>query len=136
MAAITPTSGSQAVTQMAWQQLSFQQARRNAERAEQVARSLQAQATDAQRVAERAAGDARSISAQSVQAQAAAARARQGLAVIKSVGEMQGQLSNTVSQVIERFDVARVTAGDVPVTAAPVVNSSGQVTGTVVNTTA
>ena len=136
MAAITSTSGSQAASQMAWQQLSLQQARQNAGRAEQVARSLQEKAAEAQQVATRAREDARSLAARADQAQTAAGNARQGLAVIRSVAEMQGQLLDTVSRAGKQSDVAQVAGGGESVAAEPVVNTSGQMTGIVVNTTA
>lgn len=136
MAAITSTTGSQAASQMMWQQLSLQQARQNAERAGQVARSLQERAAEAQGVAARAEDNARSLAARADQAQTAAGRARQGLAAIRSVGEMRRQLFDTVNRVGNQSDVAQVAGGGESLTAEPVVNTSGQVTGTVVNTTA
>ncbi|MDP1606797.1 MAG: hypothetical protein Q8L93_09185 [Rhodocyclaceae bacterium] len=136
MAAITSTAGSQAASRMAWQQLSLQQARQNAGRAEQVARSLQERAAEAQQVAARARENARSLAARADQAQTAAGHARQGLAAIRSVGEMQRQLLDTVIRVSKQPDVAQVAGGSGSLTVEPVVNTSGQVTGTVVNTTA
>ncbi|MHB1360391.1 MAG: hypothetical protein ACYCWC_12510 [Rhodocyclaceae bacterium] len=136
MATITSTSGSQAASRMAWQQLSLQQARQNAGRAEQVARSLQEKAAEAQQVATRAREDARSLAARADQAQTAAGNARQGLAVIRSVAEMQGQLLDTVSRAGKQSDVTQVAGGGESVAAGPVVNTSGQVTGIMVNTTA
>lgn len=140
MAAISSTVGFQAATQAAFQQLKLQQARQNAERAEQAARSLQSQAVEAQRVADRAQEDARSLSVQSSQAQRAAGQAKQGLAMIQSVDEMKASLSSTLTQVSERQESVR--SSPAPSVSAPakesppVVNLSGQVTGTVVNTTA
>jgi hypothetical protein len=126
---------------MAWQQLRLQQARQSAERAEQTARTLQVQAQNAEREADLAEVNARSISVQSEQARIVAGRARQGLAIIKSVEEMHGQLSSTVVQATERLGLANVA--EEPeirsmenVVAAPVMNTSGQLTGTVISTTA
>lgn len=137
MVAISSTAvGAQAATQAGWQQLKLQQARQNADRAEAVAQSLAARAAEAQRVAERAQESARDLSVQSGQAQSAAGKARQGLAMLHSVGEMQTRLSNTVGQVVERQDVAPIAESMSRDTTPPVVNLSGQVTGTVVNTTA
>jgi len=136
MAAITSTAGSQAASQMAWQQLSLQQARQNADRAEQVARSLQERAAEAHQVAARAKENARSIATRADQARTAAGHARQGLAAIRSAGEMQRQLLDSVSRAGRQADVAQVAGGGESLTLEPVVNTSGQVTGTVVNTTA
>lgn len=139
MMAISSTVGMQAVTQAAFQQLKLQQARQNADRAEQIARTLQAKAADAQYVADRAQEDARSLSVQSRRAQGIAGQARQGVAMVESVGDMKTRLSGTIDQ------VGRIQAikADVPVSEstslAPsnsVINTSGQTTGTLVNTTA
>lgn len=141
MATIPPAASAQSVTQVAWQQMRLQQARQNAERAEQAARALQVQARDAEREANLAEENARAISAQSDQARAVAGRARQGLAIMKSVGEMKGQLSTTVAQTSERIGLSRAAEGEggrtvSPGLAAPVVNTAGQLTGTVISTTA
>jgi hypothetical protein len=137
-------AGAQAATQAGWQQLRLQQARRNAERAEATAQVLQARAADAQRVAERADESARSLSVQSSQAQSAAGQARQGLAMVRSVEQMQVSLSNTVSQAGERQNAPPAVQQVAPqqteavskATPPPVLNTSGQITGVVVNTTA
>jgi len=138
MAATSSIAGSQTVTQSALQELRLQQARQNAGRAEQVARSLQRQAADAQRDVDRAEASARSLAVQSEQAQNIAGRVRQGLAALRSVGEMQSRLSATVDQVSVQLGVVPVTNESAEVTSAPtpVINTSGQLTGTVVNTTA
>lgn len=141
MATISPASSAQTVTQMAWQQLRLQQARQNAERAEQAARALQVQAQNAEQVADLAEENARSVSAQSDQANAVAGRAQQGLAIIKTVEQMQGQLISKVVQVSERLGFAHPAEGRASrtvesVAVAPVMNTSGQLTGTVISTTA
>lgn len=139
MATVFSTSiGAQSATQAGWQQLRLQQARQNAQRAEQAAQALAAKAADAQRVADRADENARSLYAQSGQARSVAGQARQGLAVIKSVGEMQSSLANTVDQVSVRQQAASTdnTVEKAPATpVAPVVNTSGQMTGVMVNIT-
>lgn len=132
MAGITTGVGMSAVTQSAFQQLQLQQARQNADRAEQAARALKAQAADAQLVADRAQQDARDLSVRSGRAQTLAGLARQGVVVAEAGGAMQARLSTTLDQVITRQTAGPATA-DVP---APVMNTSGQLTGQVVNTTA
>jgi hypothetical protein len=141
MMGISSTSiGAQTATQAGWQQLRLQQARQNAERAEQAARALEARAIDAQRIAERADEDARSLFVQADQANSVAGQARQGLAMVKSVSQMQSSLSNKVSLVTQRQEVKVTVTGTVAqaprVESPPVVNTSGQITGVVVNTTA
>lgn len=136
MAGISSTGGLQAVTQTAFQQLKLQQARQNAERAEQVARSLRGEAADAQREADRAQENARSLMVRSNQAQSVAGQARQGLAMIRTVGEMQENLSNMQIRTDTVSSSTVETAAIAPAASVPVVNTSGQVTGTVVNTTA
>jgi hypothetical protein len=135
MAAVSSSSGFQAVTQAAYQQLKVQQARQNADRAEEVARALAARAGDARQVAEQAQESARVLTVQSNQAQTAAGQARQGLAAMDSAGRMQASLANTADQVVTR-SAEPVSTGVESKSVAPVVNTSGQVTGTLVNTTA
>lgn len=128
-------SGAQSAAQSGLVQLRLQQARRNAEQAEQVAQALQAQARDAQQQAGEAQENARSIAIQATQAQGVAGQARQGLAAVQTVGQLQTQLSSVVSGVTEKL---KVTTPAVPVQTStqPVINTQGQTTGTVVNTTA
>lgn len=135
MSAISSTTSTQSAAQAGLQQLKLQQAKRNAERAEQTASALQAQAADAQRVANNAQENARALSVRSAEAQSVAGQARQGLAIIRSVDQMQAQLSSTATQVVERRQSPQ-TSTTSQATKAPVVNTQGQITGTVVNTTA
>lgn len=135
MAIESSTSSIQSATQSGWQQLKLQQARRNADQAEQTARSLQAQALDAQKTADQEQENARSLTVQSDQAQSAVGRARQGLAALSSLSQMQVQLTRVADQVIEKVQNAQ-PAAPAPESSAPVVNTQGQLTGTVVNTTA
>lgn len=144
MAAISSSSvGAQSAAQAGWQQLKLQQAKQNADRAEANARALASRAAEAQSVADRAQESARNLTVQSSQAQDTAGQARQGLAMIRSVGQMQASLSNTVGQVSERMDIAapegktsEIKTSSVVATPTPVRNTSGQITGTMVNTTA
>ncbi len=141
MASVSSLSGAQSAAQSGLAQLRLQQAKRDAEQAEQTAQSLQAQARSAQQRASQAQEAARTITTQADQAQSTAGQARQGLAVIKSVSQMQTRLAGTVSQVVEKLDASAPEApvavqAASPPPATPVVNAQGQVTGTVVNTTA
>lgn len=129
--AVMSASGAQSASGGLWAQLQLQQARRNADQAEQQAAALQAQARSAQSVADSAQENARSLQVQSRQAQGDASQARLNLATQNSVGEVQSQLGNL------RTQIADVLQSDIlSTTAAPVVNTSGQQTGTLVNVTA
>lgn len=136
MAAVSSASGPQSVTQTAFRQLKLQQARQNADRAEQVARNLQAEAAKAQLEADRAQENARSLSVRSSQAQGEAGRARQGLAMIRSVNDMQEGLTTILNRVASSSSGDMVSDSTASMQAAPVINTSGQVTGTVINTVA
>lgn len=136
MSAISSTTSAQSAAQAVWQQLKLQQAQRNAERAEQTAHALQAQAANAQQVASDAQQNAQVLSTRSNEAQSVAGQARQGLAIIRSVDQMQTQLSSIATQVVERGQALPQTSTTSQTAKAPVVNTQGQVTGTVINTTA
>lgn len=138
MAAVSSTIGMQSAAQATFQQLKLQQARQNADRAEQVARSLQSEAANAQREAARAQENANSLTVRSSQAQGEAGKARQGLALVRSVSGMAEGLSSVLDRVSESASVAKTPASTTAPSAppAPVVNTSGQVTGLVINTVA
>jgi HD-GYP domain-containing protein (c-di-GMP phosphodiesterase class II) len=135
MAAISSTTGSQSAAQYGWQQLRLLQAKQNAQQAEQNARSLERQAVDAQQVADRAQENARALSTQSDRAQVNAGRARQGLAMIESSSQSQVMLASKADQVIAK-QTETTTSSNTQDSTSPVVNAQGQLTGTVVNTTA
>jgi len=145
------TSGTQAATQQGFQQLRLQQARRDAEQAEQTARSLSAQANQAQRQADQAQETARTITVQADQAQGDAGRARQGLASVQSVSQMGAQISRVAEQTVEKIQsgtsVQSSTTAPASTTSSSaststsvkppaVINTQGQVTGTLINVTA
>ena len=135
MAGISSISGAQAAAQSGVQQFKLLQAERNAQQAEQTARALQAEASDAQQAAREAEEEARSVTARADQAQTNAGRARQGVAAIRAVGQSQIQLANPVTPVAQTPKLAGPAAPTRSATP-PVVNTQGQLTGTVVNTTA
>lgn len=135
MATISSTSSAQSASQFGLQQLKLQQAQRNADQAELTAQSLRVQAQEAQRTADRAQENARQVGVQSDQAQDNADRAKQGIAAIKTANQMQSQLTQVVNQVAARQETAQPAAPTKP-QASPVVNTQGQLTGTVINTTA
>jgi hypothetical protein len=129
------SSSSASIGQSVLSQLQLQQAQRNAERADANARSLQAQAREAQQIAVQAQAEARSISSQADQAQSEASQAKLSLAVIRNGGQVQSDLAGAVGNVVETLKVASPVAAT-PSPTVPVVNTQGQLTGTVVNTTA
>ena len=133
--AVSSAAGAQSASSGLWAQLQIQQARQAADRAEQQAAALQAKAQSAQSVADRAQENARSLQVQSRQAQGDASQARLNLASQDSAGQVQSQLGDLKAQISEvlKSDTLNTT----PVVATtPVINSSGQATGTLVNVTA
>lgn len=115
-------------------QLQLQQARRNADQAEFAAQALQAQARQARRDADVAEEKASTLAVQSSQAQSRATSARQGMALAQSNQQMQTVLGRMAENIrpVQRSGGAQAA----PTKAEPVVNTQGQVTGRVVNTTA
>lgn len=124
--------GSQSPGSGVWGQIQLQQAQRNADQAEQQARTLQSRARQAQSVADRAQEDARALQFDSAQARIDADSARRGVVALNSLSEVQagiGELREQIAQVL----TTSTSAQESP---APVVNTSGQQTGTLVNVTA
>jgi hypothetical protein len=132
--AVASLSSSQAGGSALWGQIQQQQAQRNADQAEQRARALASSARDAQAVADRAQESARSLQVQSNQAQGEASEAKRGVAELSSLGEVQVQLSDLHEQISTVLKTESTTTTSA--TLAPVVNSFGQETGTLVNVTA
>lgn len=131
MASISSLSGEQSVAQSGLQQIRLQQAERNAQQAERTARDLRAEARDAQQKAGEAEDEARSITSEADQAQADAGKARQGLAAVKGAA----RLSDAGRQGTEGLKIAEPATPSRSL-APPVINTRGQLTGTVINTTA
>lgn len=126
MAVAAATSGS------AFSQLQLQQAKREVERAELTARTLRVRAQEAEREAYRAQENARSLRMESSQADQEAGRKRTGISSADSMQRVNSGFDEIRLSIKEYTDSAAKT------TAAPqpVVNTQGQTTGTVVNTTA
>jgi len=137
--AVTSAAGAQSVGGGLWVQIQLQQARQNADRAEQQAAALQAKAQSAQSVADRAQENARSLQVASRQAQGEAAQARQNLATRSSVGEGASRVGDSEAQIGKVLQSNTVKAGSITAiseSSAPVLNAAGQQTGTLVNVTA
>ena len=120
-------------------QLQQQQAQRNADQAERQASALQSQAENARAVAISAQENARSLSVQASQAQGDASSARQGLVALKSLGQVDTQLSGLREQISAALKPAAeiastaLTIATSASTLPPVINAFGQTTGTLVN---
>ena len=131
---VTTASGSQAAGSALWAQIQQQQAQRTADQAEQRAKVLQQQAREAQGVASRAQEKARTLQVESNSAQSDAGEARRNVVASKSLETVQAKISDVRSQIKE---VLQPDSSSAPKQAlAPVVNSFGQETGTLVNVTA
>lgn len=132
---VTSLSGTQAAGSALWAQIQQQQAQRTADQAEQRATVLQQQARDAQGVASRAQENARTLQVESNSAQSDAGEARRNVVASKSLEAVQAKISDVRGQIKEILQPD--TSSTTTTTAlAPVVNSFGQETGTLVNVTA
>lgn len=131
MAAVSSSTGS-VVAQYGLSQLRLQQTRRVAQEAEQTAEALQAQAQAARQDAQQADDRARSLESESTKAQTTAVNARQSLSLLQVSGQNQASLERvSTNMVVQQSGKPATTSSP-----APVVNTQGQVTGRVVNTTA
>lgn len=134
---VTSFSGTQAAGSALWAQIQQQQAQRTADQAEQRARVLQNQAREAQGVASRAQEKARTLQVESNSAQSDAGEARRNVVASKSLETVQTQISDVRGQIKEILQPeSSTTTTTTPAALAPVVNSFGQETGTLVNVTA
>lgn len=130
-------SSTSSASQSVLQQLSLQQAKRNADQAEERARSLKAQANEAQQAANQSQERARALEVESSQAQEDASQARSGLASLKA--SPVEQTMTTLSKVTSKTASQTPTPTPAPTVAAQPatsVNSQGQVTGKLVNVVA
>ena len=134
-------SGSQGLSSGVWAQLQQQQVQRTADQAEQKARALRAQASDAQSTADRAQENARSLRVQSEQAQGEASSARMDLAALDSMGVLQSQFNQWRAELASALDSPETSSTSASSSAAatgaqPVLNAQGQTTGTLLSVTA
>lgn len=127
------SSNSLSASDYGLQQLSLQQAKRNAERAEVAAEKLAAQAAVAKREAAQAQENARSLEIRSGIAHQDAGRARQGLAAIKTAASMQDQLYTALA----RLPLEPVGSVDEEAGAnQPTISDQGTPAGLLIDTTA
>lgn len=127
------TSAVTSVTSGMWQQLRSQQAQRAADQATQVARALQAQASDARAAAQQAQENARSIEIRANQAQSRADQATLNVRTAETVGQAQSQLADVYSKLPE-IVVPGTAATQTTDTGAS--STSSATVGTVIDTTA
>ncbi len=135
MSAISSISASQSVNSTSSLQAALQQAKRTANQAETEAQTLEAQAANAQQAASSAQGYASALNIQAGQAQLNVGYTQQDLDAVETAGQLNTEISSVISNVI---DVQRSIPASisVPIPKPPVVNTQGQVTGKIINTSA
>ncbi|HEX8989384.1 MAG TPA: hypothetical protein VF816_15610 [Rhodocyclaceae bacterium] len=135
--ATVPSSSVSAAAQYGLDQLRLQQTRLAAQRAEQTAQALQAEAANARQDAFRARDRAQKLESESSQASSEASRLRQGMTLLQSTGQLHAQQQRAVSNArITSTTVVEQQSGTSSTSRTPVVNAQGQVTGRVLSTTA
>lgn len=115
-----------------WQQSQSQQVQRAADQAAQTAQSLQAQARDARAVADRAQDDARALEMKAAQAQATATQANLSIQTSASFLNMQASSSDVYTVVPKLISVDN----KLPAQISTPTSSTGQIVGSMINTTA
>lgn len=130
---VASTSGTQAAGGALWAQIQQQQAQRTADQAEQRANVLQSQAREALGEASRAQEKARTLQVESDSARSDAGEARRNIVAQRSVNTIQTKLDDLQGQIARVLESPSLSASQ---NSAPVVNASGQQTGTVINVTA
>ena len=127
--AITATSAV-TISQSLWQQLQLQQVQQAATQAQQNARALQEQASDARAAANRAQETARQLEIKASQAQQTANQAVQNVVLTQLSPRYQAQLGNASSLIAQGVQNAQVRLGIQPVS-----NAQGATAGSVINIT-
>jgi F0F1-type ATP synthase delta subunit len=121
-------------------QAALQQAKRTANQAEATAQTLAAQAANAQAEATNAQDYASALTIQAGQAQLSVGWTQQNLAEIETAGQLNTQISSVVKNVVDASPPAQpsivVAAKPTPPVIQPVVNTQGQITGKIINTSA
>lgn len=131
---VTSISNAQSAASSFSIQIQQQLAQRSVEQSEQQARALRAKAQNAEAVAERARETARSLNVEANEAQGDASRARINLAEQSSLGDVQANLTDLHEQITQLNNTPSPLTSSAQLT--PVINTSGQTTGTLVNVTA
>ena len=135
MATISSISASQPTSANSALQTALQQAKRTADQAQSTAQTLEAQATAAQNAASNAQNYADSLSIQAGQARLNVGWTQQDLAEVETAGQLSSQISSVITNVVdaEQSKVSNLAAS---VPKSPVVNTQGQITGKIINTSA
>lgn len=129
MAVTSAASSSQSIARSVWQQVQLRQAQQNADQARANAQALRAAADAAQRAADQEQDKARNLGVKADQATQEASQADRGLQALRSTGQAYSQLDSRLGKVVQAVSANRPQP-------TPVVNTQGQVTGKVVNTSA
>lgn len=135
MTAISSISASQSTGANSSQLSALQQAKRAADQAESAAQTLETQASAAQNAASNAQGYADSLSIQAGQAQLNVGWSQQNLAAVETAGQLSSQISSVVTNVVD-VQQNRPSHIATPAPTPPVLNTQGQVTGKIINTSA
>ncbi len=121
-------------------QAALQQAKRVANQAEVTAQTLATQAANAQAEATNAQDYASSLTVQAGQAQLNVGWTQQNLADVETAGQLNTQITSVIKNVVEAQPPAKppiiVATKPTPPVIQPVVNTQGQVTGKIINTSA
>lgn len=100
------------------------------------ARQLRQQANSAQQSADRAQERARTLSTSANQAEANADQAKRGVSTMQTSDIMKLRLSDALDRVVQPQQAEPVVAPAATTSTTAVPNAQGQITGTIVNTSA
>ena len=115
-------------------QAALQQAKRVANQAEATAQALESQANHAQAAASDAQNYASSLNIQANQAQLNVGWTQQKLAAVETAGQLSTEITSVVNNVVNAHPAKQTAVTPAPTP--PVVNTQGQVTGKIINTSA
>lgn len=138
ISSISSTTGSSANS--AAQQSAVRQAKRTADQAESAAQTLENQAATAQTRATEAESYARTLNVQASQAQLGAGYSEQNLSALQLSTQINSEIVNgpsfAPSSSVQQAIAYSLAPAAQTHSAAPVVNTQGQVTGKIINTSA
>jgi len=135
MSAISSISSPQTASPSSSLQAALQQAKRIADQAETNAQALEAQAANAQAAASSAQGYASALNVQAGQAQLNVNWTQQDLDAVETAGQISTQITSVISNVLN-VEQSKPASVAVPIVKPPVVNTQGEVTGKIINTSA
>jgi hypothetical protein len=139
MSAISLTSNTQPTSLNGSVQAALQQAKRVANQAESTAQTLEAQAQSAQAEATSAQDYASALNIQAGQAQLNVGWTQQDLTAVETANQLNTQISSVLTNLVNAQPAKPpvvVTPIPAPSVIHPVVNTQGQVTGKIINTSA